>query len=233
MRGSARRQAQLRQRALVVVSAAFMVTTGILPSATPAAATEIPSPGVVTVRFRRPRTAPVYLRQVTPVEISTATMERCRCPGSHDRARAAARRSREAAQVATEIPRCATSTAARSSTPTAHTPRGDRGRMNYQAPDGSWKPEDLSLTTDAAGAYDLQVKASDRVVRFGSTDAQQGLASISADGHAISIRAIGYGAADARAADDNRLSFAGSGANGQVFAVPTDMGFEFGVTSTR
>ena len=72
MRGSARRQAQLRQRALVVVSAAFMVTTGILPSATPAAATEISGPDVVTDDPAAARTAPVYMRQVTPVEISTA-----------------------------------------------------------------------------------------------------------------------------------------------------------------
>ena len=73
-----------------------------------------------------------------------------------------------------------------------YTLEATEGRMNYQAPDGTWQPEDLSLTTDAAGAFDLRVKASDRVVRFGSTDADAGLASISADGHAISIRAIGY-----------------------------------------
>ena len=159
-------------------------------------------------------------------------MERCRWPRiPRSGAGLRPRNPAKLPKVATEIPALRDEHSRTLLNPDGtYTLEATEGRMNYQAPDGSWKPEDLSLTTDAAGAYDLQVKASDRVVRFGSTDAEQGLASISADGHAISIRAIGYGAADARAADDNRLSFAGSGANGQVFAVPTDTGFEFGVT---
>ena len=235
MRGSARRQARLRQRLLVVVSAAFMVTTGVLPSATPVAATQIQSPGVVTRDGAAARTAPVYLREVTPVEISSANDGALPLTPDPTIGRGpTAQKAVKLPKVATEIPSMRDEHSRTLLNPDGtYTLEATEGRMNYQAPDGTWQPEDLSLTPDAAGLFDLRVKASDRVVRFGSTDADAGLASITADGHVISIRAIGFGAADTRAGDDNRVAFAGSGANGQVFAVPTDTGFEFGVTVDR
>jgi hypothetical protein len=219
----------------VVASAAFMVTTGVLPPATPAAATEISGPGVVSDDAAATRTAPDYVRQVTPVEISTANDGALPLSPDPTIGRGpTAQPPVKLPKVATEIPALRDEHSRTLLNPDGtYTLEATEGRMNYQAPDGTWQPEDLSLAADVAGSFDLRVKASDRVVRFGSTDADAGLASISADGHAISIRAIGYGAADTRAADDNRVAFAGAGSNGQVFAVPTDTGFEFGVTIDR
>ena len=234
MGGPARRSTSQPVRVLVVLFTALVSTTGMLPPSV-AAAAWIPSTAARTAApdsGARARVTPDYFRPVTPVDITTTADGAL--PLTPDPTIGHGPSVGKAAplpKVRTEIPALRTEHSRTFLNPDGtYSVEELQGRMNYQAPDGSWQPMDLGLVSDASGPFDLRVKASDRTVRFGNADAGAGLASLSADGHTIGIRAIGYGAADARAADDNRLSFAGSGPNGSLFAVPTDTGLEFGVT---
>lgn len=102
-----------------------------------------------------------------------------------------------------------------------------QGRLNYRDDAGDWQPLDLSLVADPVGPYSLRVAANDATVRFSYGDAESGLGQLSASGHTIGLRAIGY-ATGSRV--DNVVTFAGSGTTGKLGIRPTDLGFEFGVT---
>jgi RHS repeat-associated protein len=66
------------------------------------------------------------------------------------------------------------------------------GRMNYQDGTGAWQPIDLHLVPDASDGYDLRVAANDRTVRFGASDAEDALASLTSDQGSVAIRAVDF-----------------------------------------
>ncbi len=102
------------------------------------------------------------------------------------------------------------------------------GKLHYRSTDGSWQPLDLSLIDDDSGDYDLRVAANDVEVRLGRANAAVALASASAAGHTISLRALGYGGGELTGA--NLVSYPGLGLGPSLQLRPTDDGFEFGAT---
>lgn len=103
-------------------------------------------------------------------------------------------------------------------------------RMNYLSADGDWRPLDLSLVPSDDRTYDLQVASHDRSIRFSSADANVAMAEAETTLGRIGIRAIGYGVASERAADDHRLTFSAGASTGDVWVQAADYGFEFGAT---
>jgi RHS repeat-associated protein len=72
------------------------------------------------------------------------------------------------------------------------------GRLNFQDEQGDWQVLDLSLESAESDRYGLRVAASDRVVEFGKTDAEDALARITVGGQAIGLRALDFPTSDVR-----------------------------------
>ncbi len=67
------------------------------------------------------------------------------------------------------------------------------GRLNFKDASGTWQPINLALVDDAVGAFSLRGSANDVTTRFGTVNAEAGLAQIAVGADVLTIRAIGYG----------------------------------------
>lgn len=136
-------------------------------------------------------------------------------------------------RTATEVPEQRTATSRTIANPDGtFTLEAYPERIHYQDPAGEWTPIDLTLVPDTAaadGSYDLAVAANDRVTRFATADGSAALAELSVDGVTVRVRALGYeeGAKDA---GRNAVTFGAAAGAPQLYARPTEVGFEIGAT---